>query len=48
MKLNSVTKIQCQKGNYSVSEYMRGMANGLILAEAIMNDKEPKYFEKKK
>jgi len=24
---------------------MRGLANGLIMAEAIMDDKEPKYFE---
>ena len=47
IKLKEITKVQCQKGNYDVNEYMRGMANGLILAEAIMNDKEPKYFEEK-
>ena len=46
-KLKEVTKIQCSKGNYDVNEYMRGMANGLILAEAIMEDKDPKYIETK-
>lgn len=43
--LKSVTKIQCSKGNYDQGEYMRGMANGLMLAVSIFEDKEPKYFE---
>lgn len=43
--LKSCKNIQCSKGNYDQNEYMRGMANGLILAEAIMEDKEPKYKE---
>ena len=45
--LKDATKVQSQKGNYGANEYMRGMANGLILAEAIMDNKKPKYFEKK-
>jgi len=45
LSLKSVTKTQSTKGNYDANEYMRGLANGLIMAEAIMDDKEPKYFE---
>jgi len=43
-KLKNMVKIQSSKGNYDQSE---GLANGLILAEAIMEDKEPKYFDSK-
>lgn len=35
--LDSVTVIQCSKGNFDTDHYMRGMANGLLLAQAIMN-----------
>lgn len=44
-KLKNAKNIQCTKGNYDYDEYMRGMANGLILAEAIMENKEPNYFD---
>ena len=37
-RLKNITKIQCSKGNYDYNEYMRGMANGLILALVIMED----------
>jgi len=47
-ELEEVKKIQCSKGNFDQSEYMRGMANGLILAVAIMEDKSAKYIEAKK
>lgn len=30
--LRTIVEIQCSKGNYDVNEYMRGMANGLLLA----------------
>jgi len=30
--LKSILDIQCSKGNYDADEYMRGMANGLLLA----------------
>ena len=48
-KLKEAKEIQCSKGNYDQGEYMRGLANGLILAEHIMEDNkgEPKYFDKK-
>lgn len=47
--LESVLKIQCSKGNYDYDDYMRGMANGLLLAWNII--REPygtkiNYFEK--
>ena len=45
LSLKSVTKTQSQDGNWNADEYMRGLVNGLIMAEAIMDDKEPKYFE---
>ena len=47
-QLKDITKIQCSKGNYDIDEYMRGMANGLILAEANMEDKDPQYLEHNK
>ena len=43
--LNDVTAVAVSPGNADVNEYMRGMANGLILAQAIMNDREPQYIE---
>jgi hypothetical protein len=42
--LKSCTDIATSKGNYDVSDYMLGMANGLILALAIMQGTEPKYL----
>lgn len=42
--LKDVTNIQCSKGNWDYDEYMRGMANGLILAMSCFTGKEPKYF----
>lgn len=34
--LEKIVAIQCSKGNYDANEYMRGMANGLILAWHIL------------
>jgi len=45
LSLKSVVKTQSQDGHWNKDEYMRGLANGLIMAEAIMDDKNPKYFE---
>ena len=47
-KLIDVKNIQCKKGNFDQSEYMRGMANGLILATHIMTNAEgdPVYKDK--
>ena len=44
--LKAITNTQCTKGNYDQGEYMRGMANGMLLAVATMEGKEPVFFEK--
>lgn len=42
--LDNVTAIAVDPGNAGVDEYMRGMANGLLLAQSIFKDTEPKYI----
>lgn len=44
-ELENCVDIQCQNGNWNYSEYMRGMANGLILALNIMTETQPIYKE---
>jgi hypothetical protein len=44
-ELQNCVDIQCQNGNWNYSEYMRGMANGLILALTIMTETQPIYRE---
>lgn len=44
--LDSVTEISTSKGNYDANPYMWGMANGLILAQAIMKDETPAYLDR--
>jgi hypothetical protein len=46
--LKSIVETQCSRGNYDTSEYMRGMANGLLLAWHILIEPygtEVPYFE---
>ena len=43
-QLKDIVKIQTMDGNWNYDPYMHGMANGLILAQAIMEGKEPKYL----
>ncbi len=43
-KLRGVTDIACQPGNYAHDPYLHGMANGLILALAILTDRDPEYL----
>ena len=42
--LRSITKISKDPYNAYHDEYMRGMANGLELADAIMFNREPEYL----
>ena len=42
-KVKAVCEIQSRKGNYDTDEYMRGLANGLIIAVATLEDKEPRF-----
>ena len=44
--LREITALQCTDGNWDANDYMRGMANGMILAVATMEDKEPEYKDK--
>jgi len=43
--LNKARDTQGTKGNFDYSEYMRGMYNGLELASAIMEGRDPGYKE---
>lgn len=43
-KLSECVKIASSKGHYDYDPYFQGMANGLILAEAIMKGKPPVYM----
>jgi hypothetical protein len=43
-KLDDVTSIATSPGNYDADPYMLGMANGLILAQAIIKGHEPQYL----
>ena len=36
--LKNIVEIQCSKGNFDQGEYMRGMANGLLLAWYIIRE----------
>lgn len=44
-QLEDCTNISISDGNWNVDPYMHGMANGLILALAIMKGEEPKYLD---
>lgn len=47
-KLKEVTAIQCNDGNWDYDHYMRGMANGLILAVSCFSDDEPEFKDEPK
>lgn len=44
-QLDDVTAIAISPGNADVNDYLRGMANGLLLAQSIFKGGEPKYIE---
>lgn len=46
-ELEDLTGIQCLPGNCNYNEYMRGMANGMLLALHVLRgqDGDPKYKE---
>lgn len=43
--LEEVIDVQSQSGNWNYDAYMHGMANGLILAAAIVHDRDPVYLD---
>lgn len=44
-KLKPLLDIQKMNGNYDCNPYMHGMANGLILADAVLRNVEPEYLK---
>ena len=44
-KLDKVAETACSAGNWNHGPYLHGMANGLILAQSIMKDVDPKYLD---
>lgn len=44
-QLKSMEKIQRASGNWDFDPYMHGLANGLILAVATLEGKEPQFLE---
>jgi hypothetical protein len=43
--LKEMTEIQCTDGNWNYNEYMLGLANGMIYAISIFENKDPKYLK---
>ncbi len=43
--LREMKEVQCSDGNWNYDPYMHGMANGLIFALCLFDDKPPEYFE---
>lgn len=43
-KLKEIRDVQCSDGNWNYDAYMHGLANGLIMAVAIMEGKEPEFL----
>jgi hypothetical protein len=44
-KLRDLLRVQDLDGNWDASSYMRGLRNGLELALAVLEDREPAYKE---
>ncbi len=44
-RLENVVNIQTTKGKWDFDPYMHGMANGLILAQSILKDQNPKFLD---
>lgn len=43
--LNRLVELQSSDGNWNYDPYMHGLANGLILSQAIIENAEPRYKE---
>ena len=42
--LKEMLRIQCSDGNWNYDPYMHGMANGMIFALSLFDDKSPEYL----
>ena len=45
IELQGLVKTQCSDGNWNYDPYMHGMANGMILALAIVEGNEPQFLD---
>ena len=43
--LNDLIKVQCADGNWNYDPYMHGMANGLLLAMSLFNNKPCEFLD---
>ena len=43
--LREMKNVQCNDGNWNYDPYMHGMANGIIFALSLFDDKRPEYLE---
>lgn len=43
--LREMTDVQCNDGNWNYDPYMHGMANGMIFALSLFDDKPPEFLE---
>ena len=43
--LEEMTDVQCNDGNWNYDAYMHGMANGMIFALSLFQNKRPEYLE---
>lgn len=43
--IREMVKTQCSDGNWNYDPYMHGMANGMILCLAVIDDVEPDYLD---
>ena len=42
--LDDILAVQCADGNWNHDAYMHGMANGLILARSLFDNKRPEFL----
>ena len=43
--VQSLIELQCQHGNWNSAPYMHGLANGMICALAVLEDKDAEYLD---
>jgi hypothetical protein len=48
LKMQEIIAIQCSDGNWNYDPYMHGMANGMIYANSLFLDLEPKFLDSPK
>ena len=45
-EIENAVNIQCSEGNWNYDPYMFGMANGMILVQAMINGDSPVYLNR--